>query len=73
MNFMKYIFLALCIAAASAVAAPDCAGIDAGTKAYNGGDFERAIDEWRTCADNGTPDADLLYNLGNAYFRSENT
>ena len=70
MNFMKYIFLALCIAAASAVAAPDCAGIDAGTKAYNGGDFERAIDEWRTCADNGTPDADLLYNLGNAYFRS---
>ena len=70
MNFLKYFFVALCISAASAAAAPDCAGIDAGTKAYNGGDFERAIDEWRTCADNGTPDADLLYNLGNAYFRS---
>lgn len=71
MNFMKYLFLALCISAASAAATvPDCAGIEAGTKAYNESDFERAIDEWRTCVDNGIEDADLLYNLGNAYFRS---
>ncbi len=71
MNFMKYLFLALCISAASAAATvPDCAGIEAGTKAYNESDFERAIDEWRTCVDNGIEDADLYYNLGNAYFRN---
>ena len=71
MNFMKYLFLALCISAVSAAATvPDCAGIEAGTKAYNESDFERAIDEWRTCVDNGIEDADLYYNLGNAYFRN---
>ena len=71
MNFMKYLFLALCISSASAAATvPDCAGIEAGTKAYNESDFERAIDEWRTCVDNDIEDADLYYNLGNAYFRN---
>lgn len=78
--FKVWIFALLCITAIStAVAAPStengkCSGIEIGTKAYNEGDFERAIDEWRTCADNyeeqGIQDADLLYNLGNAYFRS---
>ena len=47
-----------------------CAGIEAGTKAYNEGEFERAIDEWQTCIDNGYQNADLSYNLGNAYFRN---
>ena len=76
-NIFKVWFLAaLCIASLGiASAAPTaCAGIEAGTKAYNEGDFERAIDEWRTCNDiyeeQGIQDADLLYNLGNAYFRS---
>lgn len=76
-NIFKVWFLAaLCIASLGiASAAPTaCAGIEAGTKAYNEGDFERAIDEWRTCNDSyeeqGIQDADLLYNLGNAYFRS---
>lgn len=59
-------------AAGNASAAGKCAGIDAGTKAYNESDFERAIDEWRTCVDNGSQNADLLYNLGNAYFRNGN-
>ncbi len=54
----------------SAFAANTCPGIDAGAKAYNESDFERAIDEWRSCADNGIEDADLYYNLGNAYFRN---
>ena len=71
MNFMKYFFLAFCISAASAATTvPDCAGIEAGTKAYNESDVERAIDEWRSCVDNGIEDADLYYNLGNAYFRN---
>lgn len=49
-----------------------CPGFDAGTKAYNEGDFERAADEWQTCVDNSEDvgNADLYYNLGNAYFRS---
>ena len=47
-----------------------CAGIDAGTKAYNEGEYERAIDEWQNCVDNGYQNADLYYNLGNAYFRN---
>lgn len=49
-----------------------CSGIDAGIKAYNENDFERAIDEWRTCSDNGIENADLYFNLGNAYFRNGN-
>ena len=70
MTFWKKILLTIASVATLATAAPECSGIEEGTKAYNNGDFERAIDEWRTCADNGTPDADLFYNLGNAYFRN---
>ena len=53
-----------------AQAAEHCNGIEAGAKAYNEGDFDRAVDEWRTCVDNGTENADLYYNLANAYFRN---
>lgn len=68
---MTLIF-AIAVFATSALAQANCAGLDAGTKAYNENDFERAIDEWRTCVDNGMIDADLYYNLGNAYFRNGN-
>ena len=70
--FMKkflFVFFAIAVAFGSASAAENCAGIETGTKAYNEGDFERAIDEWRTCSDNGIENSDLYYNLGNAYFR----
>ena len=63
------IVAALFMATASS-AAEKCAGIETGTKAYNENDFERAIDEWRTCVDEGVINADLYYNLGNAYYRS---
>jgi len=71
-NFKQII---LTIAAAlfltsAASAADKCNGLEAGTKAYNENDFERAIDEWRTCVDEGIINADLYYNLGNAYYRS---
>ncbi|MBR6124781.1 BatE protein, partial [Candidatus Saccharibacteria bacterium] len=70
MNTIKKIFFLLISAMAFSVAStPTCAGIAAGEKAYNEGDFERAVDEWRTCADNGIENSDLYYNLGNAYFR----
>ena len=54
----------------TAFATNNCPGIEAGSKAYNANDFERAIDEWRSCVDNGIQDADLYYNLGNTYFRN---
>lgn len=72
MKKILFILFAIATAFGSASAAEKCAGIEAGTKAYNEGDYERAIDEWRTCADNDIQDADLFYNLGNAYFRNGN-
>ena len=72
MKLKSLLFFLLTFAVVAAMAAPSCAGIEAGAKAYNAGDFERAIDEWRTCVDNGTENADLYYNLGNAYFRNGN-
>lgn len=70
----KLIFaVALLCSVFSASAAPaQCSGIEAGTKAYNAGDFDRAIEEWKNCVDNGIENGDLLYNLGNAYFRRGN-
>ena len=62
---LKRIFLTFAAAfllTSAAYAAEKCEGIDAGTKAYNENDFERAIDEWRTCVDEGIVNADLYYN-----------
>ena len=72
---MKKILFLLAFAVVAAMAAPasaaeHCNGIESGVVYYNEGDFERAIDEWRTCVDNGTENADLYYNLANAYFRN---
>ena len=72
MKKVLFILFAIATVFGSASAAENCTGIEAGAKAYNDGDFERAIDEWRTCADNGFQDADLFYNLGNSYFRNGN-
>lgn len=70
MKKVLLILFAIVVALGTASAAEKCPGIEAGTKAYNESDFERAIDEWRTCVDNGMEDADLFYNLANAYFRN---
>ena len=70
MKLKVFIFFAMMIAlATTCFAAEHCNGIEAGAKAYNEGDFDRAVDEWRTCSDNGIENSDLYYNLGNAYFR----
>ncbi|SHK89993.1 tetratricopeptide repeat protein [Fibrobacter sp. UWEL] len=61
---------AVAMMSSAAFANESCAGVAAGEKAYNEKDYERAIDEWRTCVDNGMEDPDLYYNLGNAYFRN---
>ena len=70
MKKVLFILFAIAMAFGSANADEKCAGIEAGAKAYQSGDFDRAVDEWRTCADNGIVNADLYYNLGNAYFRN---
>ena len=70
MKKFSLILMTLIVACATmSFAAEHCNGIETGAKAYNEGDFERAVDEWRTCADNGIENSDLYYNLGNAYFR----
>ena len=70
MKLKVFIFFAMTVAlATTCFSAEHCNGIEAGAKAYNEGDFDRAVDEWRTCADNGIENSDLYYNLGNAYFR----
>lgn len=62
---------AVVLLSGSAFAANEtCPGIAAGEKAYNDNEFEKAIDEWRSCTDKGFKNADLFYNLGNAYFRN---
>jgi hypothetical protein len=40
-----------------------------GINSFQGGHYEQAIDFWKTCTDQGIYNADLYYNLGNAYFR----
>ncbi len=70
MKNLLFVLVAIVTAFSTSNAAESCVGLEAGTKAYNQSDYERAIDEWRSCADNGLNDADLFYNLGNAYFRN---
>ncbi|MCQ2053867.1 MAG: tetratricopeptide repeat protein [Fibrobacter sp.] len=72
MNKLMTLIFAVATFTAAAFAGENCAGLETGSKAYQESDFERAIDEWRTCVDNGMVDADLYYNLGNAYFRNGN-
>lgn len=72
---MKRLFLIFIAAVAllgnTAFAANEvCPGVAAGEKAYNENEFEKAVEEWRSCADQGMVNADLFYNLGNAYFRN---
>ena len=72
MKLKVFIFFAMMVAfATTCFAAEHCTGIETGAKAYNEGDFERAIDEWRTCVDSGIENSDLYYNLANAYFRED--
>lgn len=70
LKLKKILFVLFAVAVSATMAAEHCGSIEAGAKAYNEGDYERAVDEWRTCVDNGVQNADLYYNLANAYFRN---
>ncbi len=73
MKYFKELFitvLAIFGLVSAGIAAENCASLENGTKAYNEENFARAIDSWKTCVDEGMVNADLYYNLGNAYFRN---
>lgn len=66
----KILLLGFLFAASLVVAAPNCKSpIAQGSLAYREGNFEKAIELWQTCVEQGFQSADLYYNLGNAYFR----
>lgn len=46
--------------------------IQQGNKAYTENEFEKAIMAYETIIQNGYSSAELYYNLGNAYYRTEN-
>ncbi len=60
---MKRFLLALVLACA--LSAPAWAGFDEGWAAYDRGDYETALREWRPLAEQG--DADAQFNLGVMY------
>lgn len=42
-----------------------------GLSAYKSGDYETAIERFQALADQGPPNGQLYYNLGNAYFKAD--
>lgn len=61
---MKHLWMGLA-AGGLAMAAPSMADVKAGVDAWQQGDYERAVREWRPLADAGDPDAQ--FNMGQAY------
>ncbi|MFP4556391.1 MAG: tetratricopeptide repeat protein [Bacteroidales bacterium] len=72
---MKYILLSLVLSilhfATLAKAEPDSL-LNAANEHYTNGDFEKAAKTYQTLVDSGYHNADLYYNLGNAYFKQNN-
>jgi tetratricopeptide (TPR) repeat protein len=68
----KILFLGFLFAANLLMAAPSCtASLAQGSLAYREGNFDKAIELWQTCVEQGYQSGDLYYNLGNAYFREK--
>lgn len=51
------------------VGAQSSAVFDEATSAYNEGDYEKAIDLYKSILENGEHSAALYYNLGNSYYK----
>ncbi len=64
----KSLLILFCLGTAL-FASENCKTLYTGAAAYKAGDFTSAAEAWQNCIDNGYSDADLFYNLGNAYFR----
>jgi len=66
-KLLTLLFFSLFISSAFA---KDCSSeAEKGMNSYQNGQYEQAIDFWKTCTDQGIEHPDLFYNLGNAYFR----
>ena len=59
------LFLGAIAVAGALVAPPALADVKAGVDAWANGEFDRAVEEWRSAAARG--DADALFNLAQAY------
>lgn len=66
---MKKILILLAVAMAPLFADESCNSLYTGAAAYQAGDFSSAAEAWQNCVDREFQNADLFYNLGNAYFR----
>lgn len=68
---MKKVCFLLALILASAFADENCKTLYTGAAAYQAGDFAYSVEAWQNCVDGGFQNADLYYNLGNAYFREK--
>ena len=71
MKFQMKIFLSIFAFAIAAWSNENCKTRYTGAAAYQAGDFSSAVEAWQNCVDNEFQNADLFYNLGNAYFREK--
>ncbi len=66
---MKKIVYILILLLTFTVTAQNKALFDGATKAYNAGEYQKAVDNYLEILDNGQHSAELYYNLGNAYYK----
>jgi tetratricopeptide (TPR) repeat protein len=65
----KQIILLLILFIGFYAKAQDVARFEDATKAYNKGEYEKAIEDYQKILENGQHSAALYYNLGNAYYK----
>ncbi len=66
---MKKIAYILILLATFTASAQNNALFDRATEAYNGGEYQAAVDSYLEILDNGKHSPELYYNLGNAYYK----
>ncbi len=66
---MKKIVYILILLLTYSVSAQNKALFDGATKAYNAGEYQKAVDNYLEILGNGQHSAELYYNLGNAYYK----
>lgn len=66
----EIVVVLLCVLVGSAGASDVSAALEDARVAYEAGDYETAIEDYRSALDQGVDHALIHYNLGNAYFRA---
>lgn len=72
MKLNRILFLLLFFASGIVFASDDKTLFDSGNSYYSKGDYKAAIKEYETILESGKESAELYYNLGNAYFKTNN-